>query len=472
MEFWKNRLPPRISPSATQPSADELIDYKDYKEILKELSKSPRVRVFSGGKSYKQREIYYLVISDPENIKKLFYFKELAKKFSGPQIEYLTLKDFKVKQPSFSKLKEVKVTVLMHAASWPFEAAHTEALIEVAKILAYSEDALIMDILEKEIVVIVPMMCPDGRELAIEEWRKFPLSDGRSGAGNFRGTNLNRDFNRLAEPETTAVHKIYNEWEPFVAYDPHEDLMALGVNPDWPELCWCPPYGEPRYKGLNPKIREVIKELGNAIAEEWKEKGFNFRYHPEGEGALLDELGLGSQCFDLHFALHGTPVIVTESARTPGTNSWKERIEQKFTAAMAILKKVAENPSHFVETKYAIRRENLTGENSAYVIPVKTPEQKDPLAVYLLIENLLKCQIQVYYTTTPYESYVIPINQPEKMVIIDKLKVQRWYPWTLSLAFGVTIRLMDSLKTHEREQFANAELKPIHYPILPVGRII
>lgn len=472
MEIYEKRLPPRVPLEETRLPPDKLVDYNGLKQILEDLKSSPRVAVFISGKTHQNRNIYTIVISSEENMKMLFYYKKLANTLSNPKVNFRTLDDFEITEPDIENLLgEARIPVLLHAASFPMEAAHTEALLEVAKILSTSKESKIEKILEKEIVVIIPMMAPDGRELAIEEWRKFPLSDGRAGAGNARGVLLNRDFSRLAEPETSVVHQIFNEWSPCIAYDPHEDMMFLGLRPDWPELCWCPPFSGPYYKDLDKRIIDIINEFGATIAKSWEDKGVKYRYDSEGKGAELNFMELGSQRFDLHFDLHGTPTLVTESARSPGTNTWKERIDQKVTAAFAILEKIAEDPKRFMRTRYNIRKENLEKDESAFIIPIRPGKQKDPLATSMLIENLLKCKALIYYTHSPYDAYVIPTKQPERLIIIDALKACKWNPWTLAPAYGSSVYQIDSLPNKEQQEFKRAKLRLIDASVFLEGNI-
>jgi hypothetical protein len=457
----------------TQIEADKLVDYEGLKDFLADLSSSPRVAVYVSGKTQENRNIYTIVVSSEENMKKLWYYKRLAEQLSGPYVRYNTLDNYEVKEPEFEKLvKEAKVTVLFHAASWPFEAAHTEALLELAKILAESDSPTILNILDKTISVIIPMMCPDGRELAINQWKSFPLSDGRAGIGNARGVNLNRDFSRQAELETTVVHQVYNEWSPFAAYDPHEDMMFLGLHPDWPELCWCPPFGKPYHKDIDAGIINLINEMGEAIAKRWSKENFKYRYDVNGKNAELNHLELGSQRFDLHFDLHGTSSVCTESGRSPGTNTWKERIDHKVTASLAILEKIAENPRLYIETKYTINKRNTKMEASAFIIPIDFEKQTDGLAATLLIDNMLKCKVRIYYTEEPYEAYVIPTNQPERLIILDFLDMKKWYPWTLGPAYGATFYRIEHLPEKEQTEFRKAKLRPVDVTYVHKGKIV
>jgi hypothetical protein len=249
-------------------------------------------------------------------------------------------------------------------------------------------------------------------------------------------------------------------------------MMFLGLHPDWPELCWCPPFGKPYHPDVDPEIINLINEMGEAIAKRWSKENFKYRYDPEGKNAELNFLELGSQRFDLHFDLHGTPTICTESGRAPGTNTWKERIDQKVTAALAILEKISENPRRYIETKYNVRTKNAKTEAGAFIVPMDLQKQTDGLAASILIENMLKCKVRIYYTKEPYEAYVIPTNQPEKLIVYDFLYVRKWYPWTLGSAYGATFHRIEHLSEKEQVEFRKAKLRPVDNIYIHKGEII
>lgn len=460
---YENRLPPRVPLESTQPPAEELVNYNQIVKILKELNKNERVKIFSGGRSHQTREIYYVVVSDPENIARLSSLKKQIQRLSTPIITHHTLRRFEKEEIDFTAEGSIPVPVLLHAATFAFEASQTEAMLRVARILAETSDPKLLEVLQNLIVVIIPMMNPDGREVAIEGWQRNPLTFGSEGGGNMRGAILNRDFTRLAEPETEAVHRIYNEWQPCAAYDPHEDMMFLGINPSWPELCWCPPCAEPYHPYLEKDVINLVSDLSRSIAQEWQDRGFKFLYSPDGKGAFLSLLV--PETFSTHFNLHATPTVITETARTPGTNTWKERIEQKVSAALAILKHVSKEPMRFLKARYHIRDKYCRERDSAFIIPTDSIRQRELLAARLLVENLVKHGILVYETEIPYKSYVVPKNQPDRAVLLDLLEVNKWNIWSLTPAYGATVLDLDSLGEDERYGFLEAKLDKVK--ILP-----
>ncbi|MBS7635181.1 hypothetical protein KEJ34_06815 [Candidatus Bathyarchaeota archaeon] len=442
----------------TQPPANQLIDYGKMEEIISQLANSPRVKVFVEGQSHANRKIYLIAIGDPQAMSCLDYHKTLSKQIYAPIVSHKTLENVEITEPDLrNSLSKLKVPVIIHCETFGFEASHTEAILKVAEILATSDDPWVKKVLEKLIVLLVPMMNPDGRTLAIEQWKKYPYCPGWAGVGNLYGFLLNRDFHRLSQPETQTVHKIFNEWKPVASIDTHEDVVILGVSK--PELCWAPPFAKPYYPELDARIISLIDLLGKAIVEEWRNKGYNVLYHPTGEHGFLGLFMLDGR-YDLHFDLHGVPVVITESARTLGTQTWEDRIEQKVSACIAFLREIAENTETFVETAYRVRRDNLIQglEDGlrAFIIPII--DQEDPASLNELIDILFMHEIMVYKANEPYPAYIIPLSQPERPIIRALLLSEKWNIWALPYAMGVNVLRFDALPEEQKEAFMKTNL--------------
>ena len=456
----------------TQPLAKELIDYERMEEKLRELEKNPRVRVLVAGKSHAGKNIYLIVIGEPQTILSLDYQRDLAKQIYTPTVLHKSLENVEVIELELKEvLEKAKVPVMIHCESFGFEAAHTEAILKVAEILSTSDEAEIKQILDKLIVLLMPMMNPDGRMSSIEQWNKYPRCPGWDGAGNLYGFLLNRDFHRLSQPETQAVHRVFNEWRPVASIDTHEDIVILGVSK--PEVCWAPPFAKPYYPELDNRVISLIDRLGGAIAEEWKRMGYNVLYHPKGEHGFLGLFMLDGR-YDLHFDIHGIPVVITESARTLGTQTWKARIDQKVLACLAFLKEVAGDVGTFVKDVYQVRKDNVTqclkDELSAFIIPIQ--DQKDPVSLYELIDVLLIHGILVYKTEKPYPAYVVPLSQPERLIVRALLLAEKWNMWAFPYAMGVTVLRFDTLPEEQKEAFKKASLTKLSKAEYPAGGII
>lgn len=449
---YERRLPPRVPPESTQPSPQKLVDYHRLLEELSRLEKSGRVKIFSGGLSHEKRVIRYLAISDQKNIARISLIQSQIKQ-SCPCTEFKTLSRFTIRN-SEPRPEEMPSVVMLHAATYGFEAAHTEALLKVASTLAFSEEEAIQEILSKVIVIVVPMMNPDGRQMALGEWSGKPLCPGSLGAGNKRGAILNRDFIQMAEPETKVVHEIYDEWQPCAAYDPHEDMMFLGVNPDWPELCWCPPFADPLHPYVAEETLREIDELSREIALRWRASDISYRSSIDGKEPLLSFLS--SESFGVHFSLHGTPVVITESARTPGTNTWEERIEQKSEAALAFLSRIARLHPKLARSRHELLLRWCRSETSSFVIPLSEGSQEDMLVTKMLIQKLKEHSVQAFFALEPLPACLIPLNQPSRALILDLLDVNLWNPWQLAAAYGVRVVRLE--ETGFKKEYSQARL--------------
>jgi hypothetical protein len=428
--------------------------------------------VFAEGKSHVNRKIYLIVIGDPQTILSLDYHKNLARQIYAPTFLYKSLENVEIVEPEIKNaLSKLKVPVIIHGGTFGFEASHTEAILRVAEILATSDEPEVKKILDKLIILLIPMMNPDGRELAIEQWKKFPYSPGWAGVGNSYGFLLNRDFHSLTQPETQTAHKIFNEWKPVASIDTHEDIVILGVSR--PEVCWAPPFAKPYYPELDARVISLIDRLGKAIVEEWKNKGYNVLYHPKGEHGFLGLFMLDGR-YDLHFDLHGVPVVITESARTLGTQTWQDRINQKVSACMAFLKEIAESVEVFVETVYQVRRDNLKqgleDKLRAFIIPIK--DQEDPVSLKELVEVLLMHEVMVYKAEQPYPAYVIPLGQPERPIIRALLLADKWNMWALPYAMGVNVLRFDALPEEQKMAFTKTNLVRIFQAERPASGVI
>ncbi len=444
---------------ATQPAAIDLLDHSALMDRLSGLRSNPRVWLGIAGCSHGGREIPYIVVALPDVIERLEYYRQAARSFFAPDIHYETLGTGRSPTTIPSVVPATKVPVMIVGASFGNEAAHTEAIVELAERLATSDDPAVREILGRVITVLIPLMNPDGRETALEEWRQYPLSAALGGSVNAWGSMLNRDFLALTQPESRAVLSVFREWHPVAGYDPHEDMYMLGVSR--PQSCWTPPFARPTHPEIHPAVLSCIDQMGNAIADAWRANRFNMLHDPNGNHDFMNLFRLGGR-FHLCLALHGAPALITESARTPGSQTWDERKRQKTSAALAILALVARQPERFVDA--IARARAMEGGVGAFVVPT---HQNDESVVRELLTTLLAHEVQVYRAETPYAAYLIPQNQPEGRLVRSLLGTEGWNSLALPPALGVTVLDWNSLDEAARIKFAHA---PLHQVLrLPRG---
>src|SRR5208337_4366161 len=451
---------PKVERTSIQPSADKLISYEQLEAEVERLSRSQFVHSSVVGTTPAGRNIYLLAISSPRNLANAERHKAAAR-MAEKLVHYSSLSEPHIDKTAIPKSPPDWVpAVLIHCGAFGFEAAHTEAGLALADLLSTQKLPGADRILQELIVLILPMINPDGRLLAIEQWRKAPLCAGFAGSGNGAGLYLNRDFNRLSQAETCAAHKVYNEWHPLAAYDPHEDMCLLGVtHPD--KVCWAPPFLRPHHPDVSPGVLNFVDRFGTAVAQEWRKAGYSV-LHDEQNGALLDLVMLDGR-FDLHLDLHGTPTLITESGRTPGLQTWTDRVQQKIIAGRVFLNCCVEWKQELFATQHQFWLENVTRgqmeEPDAIIIPRDTPEQADVTMAAELVKILQRHELQVYCTDKPYRSWVIPLAQPYRAVIRAMLLAERWNFYALPPAFGVTSFALRALPTNLRKSFHEARLK-------------
>lgn len=451
----------------TQPPADELIDYDDFVARLSELAASPRVKIECKGRSHGGRGLYNIVVAAEDVINRLDYHQSLAAAAQRPVIAHESLARRRQSPPP-EPPDDLRFPVMILGESFGHEASHVEALLQLAEKLAAEDSAEVAQILSKLIVCIVPMSNPDGREEAIELWREHRLAEDSAAAGNHYGFYINRDFLHLTQPEGRAALKIYQEWHPLVTYDTHEDMFLLGVVTD--EVCWCPAFGTATVGKAQQNIHDTVDRIAQAIKTTWDAEGYHYL-----ESDMFAQPMLGQPADKPHWmwagdlvrtmALHGNPAIITESARTPGTQTWRDRNRQKVTAGMALLGEVARTAGDIAAMIYSNSQVHIeNGGADAYILP-KSQLNRDALAY--LIGVLLQHDISVYETNMPEPAYVVPLAQAEASIALTLLSSGREKLAAMPPALGVDAVRLSDLPEPQRGDYAIAHLRPLFEAPVP-----
>ncbi|MBX3357480.1 MAG: DPP IV N-terminal domain-containing protein [Phycisphaeraceae bacterium] len=152
---------------------------------------------------------------------------EMGRTHQDRAIPLLVISDKPVKSARDArKLKKPVVLLLggIHAG----EVDGKEALPMLARQILHpteAEEAFSKRVLEDLVVVIAPVYNADGNEDVGDVRERRPEQVGPEGGvgtrENAQGLDLNRDFVKLAAPETRALVKFINEWDPAVVVDTH-----------------------------------------------------------------------------------------------------------------------------------------------------------------------------------------------------------------------------------------------------------
>jgi hypothetical protein len=241
-------LPPSVAyvpQSATVPSPlavlghlvgapDVLSSVAQIHDYFRKLDQaSPRVRVERIGMSEEGREILVAMISDEANLEHLDRQSEIGARLADPRsLDRAGME---------SLLPEGRVFYYLLGGLHSPETGPPEMLMELAHRLAVSEKPEIRAIRENVIVLITPVVEPDGRDRVVEWYerhlreRKLPFRElDRFNSppywGHYAFHDNNRDGMQLTLALTRAVNETYFRFHPLVIHDLHESLPLLYIS--------------------------------------------------------------------------------------------------------------------------------------------------------------------------------------------------------------------------------------------------
>ncbi|WP_337176479.1 DPP IV N-terminal domain-containing protein [Paludisphaera sp.] len=143
----------------------------------------------------------------------------LGETTEGREIPLLIIADPPVKTAA-EAARSGKLVVMAIGNIHGGEVCGKEALLMLARELAEDpHPAILKDV----VLVIAPILNADGNERIARDNRPGQVGpeEGVGTRGNARGLDLNRDFIKLEAPETRALVKALNEWDPHVFIDTH-----------------------------------------------------------------------------------------------------------------------------------------------------------------------------------------------------------------------------------------------------------
>jgi hypothetical protein len=188
---------------------------------------SPRVKVFSIGKSEEGREMIVVAIANEETIANLDRYREITRKLADPR----KISDADAKQLVANGKPFYYATGALHSP----ETGSPEMLMELAYRLAVEDTPYIRAIRDNIITLITPVLEVDGRERQVDLWRyraanpKLPTPP-LVYWGHYVAHDNNRDQIGLSLALSQSILKAYNDFHPQVMHDLHESVPFLYVS--------------------------------------------------------------------------------------------------------------------------------------------------------------------------------------------------------------------------------------------------
>ena len=233
-----------------------LVNYTQYVEYVRKLGQqSDRMKVVEIGKTEEGRPELTVIITSPENQKRLAQLKEMNRKLAlGEPTE----------EQAHELAKEGKAVVWIDGGLHATEVLGAQQLIETVYRLNTRTDPETTRILNDDIVLCT-LVNPDGMELVSNWYMRETDEKKRSTNGiprlyqKYIGHDDNRDFYMMNMSESVNANTVmYREWYPAIMYNHHQTGPAGAV-------LFAPPFRDPFNYNFDPLIPLGIDMVGSAI---------------------------------------------------------------------------------------------------------------------------------------------------------------------------------------------------------------
>jgi zinc carboxypeptidase len=452
---------------------------------------SDRMRYHELGRSTLGAPLIALVISSPENLRRLEYYRALNAKLADPRA-------LRTPKEAEDALRDGKTVVLITSGIHSNEVGGHLTPALLAYRLASDTSSATRAILDNVILWLVPSLNPDGVSI-VTRWYNRTLGTAAEGTDppelyhHYVGHDNNRDWYAFTQVETQlVVDSIHNVWHPQIVHDIHQQ------DTDGSRL-FLPPYLDPVEPNVDPLLVDGVNALGtamawalagqgktgiaiNALYDAWTPARAYQHYH--GGVRILSEAASANLAspIDLPFdqlATRGRGFNPRErswnfTAPWPG-GRWTLRdiVSYQTDGAYALLEHAARNRDRWLRNFLTIEGRATRGWRGwpyAYVLP---RQHQDSVGLATLLGILHRGQVEIRTALHPIAlgsqrfaagSYVVVLRQPYAAFAKTLLEAQhypdlRLYPGgpplppydvtahTLPLLMGVTaVPARDSLR--------------------------
>ena len=372
-------------------------------DALNKWSKqSNKLKVVEYAKTHEGRPLHAVFISSPENLNNLDKIKNKISELSDAR--------------NTSDREAAQIIKTLPAVAWMAYSIHGnetsggDAALGLIYHLIANQDKRILNMLDEMIIIIDPLMNPDGRARFAKNLEQYrgtaPNYDDQSllhtgdwpyGRTNHYYFDLNRDWLYLTQPETQGRVALINQWRPQILVDGHEmgpqDTFMTG------------PPREP----INKNIDKDLIKWGNVFAQD-QASAFdenNWRFYT---GEWHEDLYPG---YSFYVQFRGTLGILYEQSRMAedgvkrpeGTiQSYKESVHHQFVSTLANLETLLDNSKSIYQDywdgrKYNISKDSIYADTSFVVLPTNNKGRLNTLATKLKAQD-----IEIYQNDKPINS--------------------------------------------------------------------
>ena len=408
---------------------------------------SPRVELFTIGRSEEGRDIVLLAIADEKGIQSLEQLKRDTAALADPRT---------TDQAAAEQIVErARPIYYFNAALHSDETGSTESVLELAYRLAVSDQAMIQRIRENLVVLINPVSNPDGRDKMVEWYYRFLKGKTDRNSlprqsppywSKYAMVDINRDAHQLVHETTRAVSRMFFDWHPTVVHDLHESVALLmswnGTGPYNPNI---DPITFTEFQSLSFHEVQTLTSFGMPGVSTWNFGEAFAHLYLDSVAMNHNSIGRGYETFGngtaetLQWTLSPDETSrewyrVSPAPSTPFLWSARDNVNYNETAALAALDMAA------TQSKTLLRSFYRKGFNSwrkgvdeaPYAFAI-APDQGDPLRVAQLIARLQSQHIEVHRSNAAFTvkegsfgvgTYLVRLDQPYRNYAVDLLAPQ------------------------------------------------
>jgi hypothetical protein len=366
--------------------------------LLAWAAQSDRLRVHTYARSHQGRPLSVAIVSSPANLARLDALQDELDELADPR------------RTSEARAREIiarapAVAYIAHSIHGN-ETSGGDAALGLVYHLIAGNDGETRALLDSTIVIVDPLLNPDGRARAVGDLRGFrtaqPSHDGQQlargtswpfGRGNHYVFDLNRDWIYGTQPETRGRLALLKRWHPLLFVDAHE----MGAQDTF---LFSPPRA-PVNRHFPPRFREYLERFSRDQAEAFDRRGWVYYSGEWNEGwypGYSDAWG----------GMRGAVNILYEQARVADHGvrqangqvlHYSEGVARQLGSAWANLQSLRANHRQLLQAFWDDRKQ-VTGGSGEYTRRLYAiPGDAHPTRLATLLDLLALQNIEVYRTT-------------------------------------------------------------------------
>ncbi|HEY7234114.1 MAG TPA: M14 family zinc carboxypeptidase [Gemmatimonadaceae bacterium] len=403
----------------------KLPDSKEVYAYMRLLAKaSPRVRVYSIGRTEEGREMVAVAVASEELMAKLDENKAKLAKLADPRT--IGMNDAEAMRIAADAAPVYYITGTIHST----ESGAPTALMELAYRLAVDESPYIRNIRDHLITLITPIVEVDGRDRMVDIFNWHMKHPGETYPdlvywGHYVRHDNNRDAMGMTLKLTQNVLNTFVDWKAQVLHDLHESVPFLYDNTigDGPFNAWLDPLltNEWQMIGWN-NVQEMTRfgmpgVFAHGTFDTWSPGYLMFiAATHNGISRLYETFGNGGTAETLERTLSPSETERTWYRQNPPLAHvrWSLRNNNNYeqTGILVSLSYFANNRRTFLENFYEKSKRSIlkpkTEGPAAYVFPGDDPRRG---AQADLLRVLQKQAVEISRATQPF-SVTVTVRQP------------------------------------------------------------